>query len=401
MKVLYILSGTEIRGGATKSFLSMADAVASAGHDVAVIVPDEKGVTSELKSRGWDVLVVPYMFATLPYLSWSFREIAKFIPRYLKAQIINRKAKKIVNNFAKSWNPDLIHDNTSVIDLGHYAAAELKIPHVIHIREYGWRDFRRIIPGLRKRLSSSNTFVIAITADLASFRGKGLQNSHLRVIYNGIVNKQSGGYNSKKEPFFLYAGRIRRAKGADDLIQSYLVYAKAEISAGRTPLSLKMAGNNKAGGFIEEMKKQITEAGLENFVEWLGEISIVDSLYSRAAATVIPSKSEGFGRVMPEAMSAGSLCVVRRAGGLEEQLENGRRECGREIAFGYDSREELSSILLDIASAYRNDKEYEEGGRFYQMIDDSRKVVEQLYSYEANAKGVLKYYNDIIKDNLK
>lgn len=396
MRILYILSGTELRGGATKSFLAMADSVKAAGHEVAVVVPDENGVTPVLRARGWEVKAVPYMFATLPYLSWSPMELLKFLPRLVKARIENRKARKVVNAFAERWRPDIVHDNTSVTDLGYYAARRLKVPHIVHIREYGWRDFHRINPGLRKRLTAPDTYLVAITSALASFRGKGLDQSHVKVVYNGTVSETAGEYSSSKKSYFLYAGRIREAKGVGDLIAAYVAYGAAELTKGRKPLSLKLAGAYETGRFLSEIKKRIHEAGLDVFVEWLGEIEDVGPYYSETAAIIIPSRAEGFGRVMPEAMAAGSLCIARDEGGLAEQLENGRRECGEDIAFGYNSVEELTKILSKIGEAYGNGHEFEEGGNFFRMIADSREVVAKLYSYEANARGILEYYAEIM-----
>ena len=397
MRILYILSGTGVHDGSTKSFLAMADSVSAAGHEIAVVVPDGNGVTPNLRARGWEVLVVPYMFATLPYLSWSPRELIRFLPRLAMAKALNRKARKIVNSFAVEWHPDIVHDNTSVTDLGYYASRKLDVPHMVHIREYGWRDFRRIIPGLKKRLSSPDTYVATITSDLAAFRGKGLDPSRLRVIYNGVVSATGSEYNPDKSPWFLYAGRIREAKGVADLIDAYVAYASSVIARGDVPLGLKMAGACDDEPFFATMNKRVHEAHLDGFVEWLGERNDIVTLFSIAAATVIPSKSEGFGRVMPEAMAAGSLCVARDEGGLAEQLENGRRECGRNIAFGYLSVEQLSDILSEIGTSFRQGNAYSEGGSFYRMITDSREVVSRLYSYEANARSILDFYTDILK----
>lgn len=396
MRILYILSGTGVRDGSTKSFLAMADSVSASGHEIAVVVPDGNGVTPDLRARGWEVLVVPYMFASLPYLSWSPRELIRFFPRLAMAWTRNRKARKTVNSFAKEWRPDIVHDNTSVTDLGYYAARKLNVPHLVHIREYGWRDFRRIIPGLRKRLSASGTYIAAITSDLAAFRGKGLDTSRLRVIYNGVVSATCIEYNSDKSPWFLYAGRIREAKGVADLLDAYVSYASAVKDRGDVPLGLKLAGACDDAAFFSSMRKRVSAANLDGLVEWLGERNDMETLFSRAAATVIPSKSEGFGRVMPEAMAAGSLCVARKEGGLAEQLENGMRECGRDIAFGYLSTEELADILSEIGESFRQGDEYKKGGRFYRMISDSRTVVSRLYSYEANARSIREYYAYIL-----
>lgn len=392
MKILYILSGTETNGGATKSFLAMADSVAREGHKIAVVVPDDKGVTTVLKNRGWEVMVVPYMFCTLPYLSWSPRDIIRFVPRLAWAKILNFKARKKVERFAINWHADLIHENTSVTDLGFYASKILGIPYVVHIREYGWQDFRRINPGLKRRLSNPKTFMVAITSELASFRGRGIPSDHVRVIYNGVISEQKAVYNAAKMPFFLYAGRIQKNKGVDDLTYAYIDYALAELAKHRKPLSMKFAGAFDSEGLIDELKAKISASGLDDYVEWLGEINDVERYYANAAATIISSKSEGFGRVMPEAMSVGSLCVVRKSGGLEEQLKNGKNETGNEIALCFSTVEELTERLTEIHDAYKNDSKFTNGGDYHRMISDSQKVVAKLYSYEANARNILDYY---------
>ncbi|MDE5996602.1 MAG: glycosyltransferase family 4 protein [Muribaculaceae bacterium] len=398
MKILYILSGTEAKGGATKSFLAMADSVAKKSNEIAVVVPDDHGITPILKSRGWKVLVVPYMFSTLPYISWSPRDIIRFIPRLIMSRLINRKARKIVSGFAEEWRPDIVHENTSVTNLGYHIARRLNIPNVVHIREYGWKDFRRVIPNLKRRLMSPNTYMVAITSDLLNYRGKNIPKSHARVIYNGVINGGSLDFSADKSPYFFYAGRIQPQKGVGDLINAYIKYVETELLSGLKPLGLKLAGGYYSK-YADDLKNLISKAGLDDNVEWLGEIDDVQNYYSKAAATIIPSKYEGFGRVMPEAMAAGSLCVVRNSGGLSEQLKNGRKLSGHDIAFSFDTVEDLTHCLSEISRSFYCAREYEVGGRFYNMINDAKKVVKDLYSYEANANGILNYYSDILNYN--
>lgn len=397
MRILYILSGTEIKGGATKSFLTMADAVAAAGNELAVVVPDEKGVTPVLREKGWKVLAVSYDFCALPRLSWSARDIIRFIPRLARIAYLNLRARRKVIRFAKEWNADLIHDNTSVIDLGHYAAKRLGIPHVVHVREYaGWRDFRLIFPGLENRIKSPNTYLAAITSDLARFRGEKVAEDHVRTIYNGIVKDIPKDYIIVKEPYFFYAGRIVPAKGVDDMVDAYVKYASETRLKGKEPLKLVVAGKDFADKFAEGLTKKIKDSGLDDYVEWLGEIDNVNEYYSKAVATVIPSLIEGFGRVMPEAMAAGSLCIARKSRGLAEQLENGRRETGKDIAFGFDTADELAGIFTSLDETYSRGDAFAEGSELRRMIDDSRKVVGALYTCQANGRNVLDYYSYII-----
>ncbi len=387
-------------GGATKSFLAMADSVALKSNEIAVVVPNADGITPILKSRGWKVVVVPYMFSTLPYISCSPRDIIRFIPRLVMSRLLNRKARKIVESFAEEWRPDIVHENTSVTDLGYHVAQRLNVPNVIHIREYGWRDFRRIIPNLRKRMMSTNSYMVAITSDLQNYRGKNIPKSRFKVIYNGVVSGVSINYKAEKSPYFFYAGRIQPQKGVGDLISAYIKYAEGELRSGLKPLGLKLAGADNSE-YAEDLKILLSKAGIDDKVEWLGEIDDVQKYYSEAAATIIPSKYEGFGRVMPEAMAVGSLCVVRNSGGLAEQLKNGRDFSGHDIAFSFGTIEELTECLSEITKSFYSGHEYEEGGVFYNMIDDAKKVVKDLYSYEANANGILNYYSDILNHNIR
>ena len=286
MKILYVLNATASRGGATKSFLALADAMASAGHEIAVIVPDENGITPVLRKRGWKVFYTPYAYSALPRLSSGARDVVRFIPRAIRDVLLNVKARKKTIDFAKEWKPDLVHDNTSVTDIGHYVADALGVPHIIHIREYGWQDFRLVILGLKKRLGWKKAYGIAITSRLAEMRGRDMPDGRMVTVYNGIVGRVPSTYIIEKMPYFLYAGRILQSKGVSDLAEAYIAYATEEISAGRKPLTLKLAGETGADGFADTCRKRFSETGLDEYVEWLGsvDLSLIQNRRSRRIA---------------------------------------------------------------------------------------------------------------------
>lgn len=403
MKILYILSGTGVKGGASKSFLAMAKAVKEAGNEIAVVAPDGNGMSEVMKGLGWSVLTVPYAFCSLPHLSLTAKDIIRFVPRLINACICNLRARKKVASFASRWGAEIIHENTSVTDIGHHVAKRLGLPHVIHVREYGGRDFHLVLPWIKERLGAPFAYLAAITPELADFRGKDALPGHVRTIYNGVVDRVRNDLIEKKAPYFLYAGRIDETKGVGDLVRAYVDYVEevrkrfGEGWKDRT-LRLKLAGGWYSDGYQASLSRIVESKGLNEFVEWLGPIDDMKPLYAEAAATVIPSKCEGFGRVMPEAMAEGSLCVVRNAGGLAVQLTNGRTATGREIALSFNTKEQLTDCMRKISDAYFNGSPYAEGGEFRKMIEDSRKVVGDLYSCEANGRNVLNYYDYILKD---
>lgn len=396
MRILYVLSGTGARGGATKSFMVMAEAAAAAGHEIAVIVPDDKGIVPVLRQHGWEVVVTSHEFCALPQLSGTIRDMLLFIPRFFKRGWRNYKAEQRALAFARRFKPDIVHENTSVTGVGHYVAAKMKCPLVVHIREYGWKDFRLVLPGLSRRMRGEHTYLVAITSALAAYRGKDIDSSHLRVIYNGIVQNGSFVYDEDKDDFFLFAGRIEQAKGVDELIKSYIDYAEEQISAGLQPLRLWLAGECRNPDFKKKLQTNLETKGLEKYVEWLGPIANISLLYEKAAATVIPSYNEGFGRVMAEATASGSLCIVRDSGGLSEQLRNGIEMTGQEIALSFKDIGELTEELKRVSAGFSLSAPYRERGEFYEMIMRARDVVTELYTTENNGIKILDYYGFII-----
>lgn len=401
MKVLYILSGTGLHGGATKSFLAMADAVAAAGHEIGVVTPDENGVTQIIRQKGWKSFVTPYRFWATPPIIFSVRNILLFLPRIARTVATNMRARKNILKFATEFNPDLIHDNTTVTESGYLAARALSVPHVIHAREYGWKDFRLILPGLKKRLTAPDTWLVSITKDIAGLRGKSMRPDHVRVIYNGIVDTDDITYDADKEGYFLYGGRIDVAKGVQDLIDAYIMYARKSLDEKKIPMRLKLAGSSRfREDFQQSLKEKIQQAGVETFIDWLGEVSNFTEFAQKAAATVIPSLFEGFGRVMPEAMCAGSLCIARPTGGTLEQLDNGMDTVGKPIAMTFSTVNDLSDRFDEIDRAWRSGKGYKPGERFYEMIADARQTVKTLYSKQKYGEKILDYYNYIIQNNI-
>lgn len=393
MKILYILSDTFIAGGATKSFVTMLHAALDAGHEAAVVCNDDKGVTRYLQSIGVTTVVRPYRFASLPTVSLAVKDIIRFVPRFVRDRIVNPRSAKSVLEFAREFRPDIIHENTSVTGIGSYVAKRLGIPHIIHIREYADKDFRIYLLNYRKRLRYEKVYPVAITKDLASYRCDRLGICRkARVIYNGIIDDNSIAYDRHKEPYFLYAGRIEPNKGIEDLIDAYISYRQV---AGRSveTLQLKIAGTYHQKSFIERLRLKVIKSGLADDVIWLGECKEMNSLYSKAAATIIPSRCEGFGRIPSEAMAAGSLCVMRDSGGLHEQLDNGVLVTGEEIALRFESIPELTDALVEISRDYNESPQG--ASRYEEMIRFAQLTVRKLYTKRVYGDNILALYNDI------
>lgn len=394
MRILYILSGTEIVSGATKSFLTLMNSAREAGHEVAVVCNDRNGVFQLLQSEGVTTVCVPYQFASLPTVSTTPRDIVRFVPRFIRDRIANPKAGKAVLNFARTFRPDIIHENTSVTGVGYYVAKRLDLPLIIHIREYADRDFKIYLLNYKKRLRYKKAYPVAITKDLLSYRCERYgQGGKARVIYNGIVDRAPKDADCEKLPYFLYAGRVEPNKGIEDLIDAYISYRKEQGHSAKA-MQLKIAGTCSNEAFSRRLHEKADRSGYGGDVVWLGECMDMESLYSRSAATIVPSLFEGFGRVPPEAMAQGSLCVMRDTGGLKEQMDNGLEITGSEIALRFSSVGELQSILARIAEDYFS-TDNSAGSAFADMRARARTTVETLYTKKAYTGKFMELYNEI------
>ncbi len=390
MKVLYIVSGTGMAGGATKSFITMACQAQAQGIEFEVVCPDDKGLTQWLRQRGIKVHVVNFRHMRLPY-SRTLSEKIKWLPRLIHDSWINYRALAPVKRIAKDFAPDLIHENSSVINVGYHASKEIGVPDVVHIREYGDLDFKMKLPGRKKRLRGSHVSTISITKDICRHL-KQDSNPKATQIYDGIVGLSDFRLNEDKKRWFLYAGRIERAKGIDDLLEAYLEYTRIADN----PMPLYVCGGCNNPLFLEKMKAFVKENGIESKVSWLGERKDVADYMAQAAATIIPSKFEGLGRVMPEAMANGSLCVARNTGGTKEQLDNGKEFTGAPIAIAYDTKEQLKESLVKITETFDKGGAYLSGTEFRQMIDRSQEAVKEFFSEERFGDKVVDFYNKIL-----
>ena len=83
-------------------------------------------------------------------------------------------------------------------------------------------------------------------------------------------------------------------------------------------LQLKLIGPEKLGG--DRVRAAVERLGLQERVEWRGHVDLDElaSLYRGAAVLVFPSRYEGFGLPVVEAMASGTPVVATTAGAIPE-----------------------------------------------------------------------------------
>jgi glycosyltransferase involved in cell wall biosynthesis len=198
-------------------------------------------------------------------------------------------------------------------------------------RSRGWQWFFRRIIHLTNgviTLSSEWNLLTKIMPGCAVYY---LPNAIDLVAYRGIALERRAGTKLPSQLLkALYLGCLGKAKGSFDLVK-----VAKEIVSKNLKVVFDLAGDELAPGDIEQLKKQIDQAGLGNVV--ILHPAVMESqkieLLREADIFVYPSYSEGMPIAVIEAMACGLPIIATRVGGLPDLVSDG-----------------INGILVDVGS---------------------------------------------------
>ncbi|MCH6257809.1 glycosyltransferase family 4 protein [Puniceicoccaceae bacterium K14] len=175
-------------------------------------------------------------------------------------------------------------------------------------------------------------------------------------------------------------GRVRPQKGIDLFVDAMIEMLPAfpeytAVIVGKT--------TEKFHSFVDEQKKKILSAGLENRFVWLGEVDYEElpQLFGTMSIVAAVSRVEGFGLTCLEAMSSGTPVIASRTGGFELVVRDGVD--GKLVPCG-DSQ----SIALAFESMAKDSDGLAVMGR------SARMRVETEFTVEREAEALLKVYQE-------
>lgn len=293
MKVLHIVPSLNVEtGGPARSVSRLADAQASAGLDVTVLALDYP------------------------------RHGRALIPSRANCELIDAHA---LARFARGWSlafarraqalaasHDLVHNHGLWMQVNRFArlaAVAAGKPLVCSPRGM-LEPYSRQRSAFRKRLamlafearnlSAVRLFHATADNEAAAIRAV-LPNAEIAVLPN-IVEPLTYQPASDQQPLqLLFLGRLDQKKGLDWLIQAWQERAPRTVA-----WHLHIAGPCGLGFETELRQLQASTAG-DPSVHWLGPLdgAAKASALQDSAALVLPSRSENFGNVIPEAMWTG------------------------------------------------------------------------------------------------
>jgi glycosyltransferase involved in cell wall biosynthesis len=117
----------------------------------------------------------------------------------------------------------------------------------------------------------------------------------------------------------LYVGGFGPHKNVGTLIHAFAEFGRSSSTSVHLVLVGKIDGE-VFHSEVEDLRKQVRELGLEPRVTFTGFVPDEDlvHLYQAAACLAMPSRDEGFGLPVVEAMACGLPVVASRAGALPE-----------------------------------------------------------------------------------
>jgi glycosyltransferase involved in cell wall biosynthesis len=209
--------------------------------------------------------------------------------------------------------------------------------------------------------------------------------SKLRVIFNGIEAGQPVSHKERREarvkfginegPVVVMVANLRRPKDPQTLIRSV-----ARLKGVYPGIRALLAGD---GHLRAEVERLITELKLKEEVRLLGVADDVRSVLAAADVFCHSSLSEGLPNAVIEAQIAGVPCVVSKAGGSTELIEDGERGLTFEIG-------DVDGCAATIARQLDNPAEAA------RMAENSRAWAVEELSFERNLELHRRLYEEAL-----
>jgi glycosyltransferase involved in cell wall biosynthesis len=189
--------------------------------------------------------------------------------------------------------------------------------------------------------------------------------------------------HSVPSPYILLVGAADPKKNLDRFMGAYILFHQRR--SGDVP-HLVLVGKEAWGGF-ESIREAIDQSGIRSHIHFTGYIDQSDlpGLYRNASLFVFPSRFEGFGLPLVEAMTSGAACLVSDIPVFHE--------LGGNCVEYFDplSHEEM---------AVRLDEVLHDSDRLTNMRECSRERG-RSYVWEETARRTIQVYEDLLGTSLR
>ena len=328
-------------GGSSENTIASCLALNRAGYDCTLATSFHESDAASLadaRRRGCRVVDIPAMG----------REVAPVADLTALAQLVR---------LIRRERPMIVHTHTSKAGfIGRLAAVIARVPAVVHQPHghifYGYYSPRRtaVFKALEREAARWTDRIITLTDRGAAehlARGIGRAEQYVAVP-SGVPTAElrasapAPGEARKRlgldpDAFVVVGlGRLVPIKGFDLLVRA-LPAVVAQIPSARVLLR----GDGAERGHLEAIAASLDVAGRLRMTR---ETTDVASYLAAADVVAVPSRNEGMGRVIVEAMALGLPVVATAVGGIPDVVTDG--ECGRLV--GPEDVDALAAALIEL-----------------------------------------------------
>ena len=304
MRVLFIITRSDVIGGASVHLLDLARGVQESGNEVLIAVGGDGIFITYAEEQGLNCISIKNMVREL--------DLKRDIVCYFE-----------LRELISDWNPDIIHAHSSKAGvLGRYAARSLNVPCVF--TAHGWAftegvsKIKRIIYCWVERLVSSYSSKIITVSnydrELALRWGVG-SSDLIVTVHNGMPPTGVVSLNKRKDSGvkLIMVARLEAPKD-----HAFLLKALALLPSDKD-WSIDFVGD---GPNMPQLKKIVDDLNLSERVSFLGACSDVAQRLADSDVFCLLSNWEGFPLTILEAMRAGLPVIASSVGGVPEAVDN-------------------------------------------------------------------------------
>lgn len=381
MNIVFITQYQDLYG-ANKSLVNLLLCLKARGYHILVVCPSKGDMTDYLNENEIQNI------SRYKFWGWEYKNLNDFLKMPYR---LFRSGLSVVAliKMLKSFNPDIIYSNSSVIWIGKVLSSILKKPHVWHVREFGLEDYGlRMLGGrfLCNYLMNRSDAVISISKAIDKDVLYNIKKELKHQVYNGVVPESEISTQSKtlvegKNLIFCMAGRLMPSKGFKEAIHAM------KIVAEKYPKTrLYIAGKGEEGDDYEkELHLLVKKLGLQKQIIFLGYVKDIRPLFLNSDCLLMCSKAEGLGRVTIEAMACGTPVIGHNSGATPEVVKH------KYNGYLYNhGSEELAECMIRMMNSKR----------YQQLSKNAITTVKKNFSIESYTDKMEKILHKVLQTSL-
>ena len=335
MKVVFTHPGSELYGS-DRMAVATVKALTDAGHDVAVVIPENGPLRDHFVEAG-----APAVISELPVLRKALLRPRALMGLILRMPRTISQSRRIL----RAEKADLVFANTITQPWWLLSARLSRLPSIVHVREAETE-----IPVIAQRILLAPLSLADLsvansesTMDHVIERGFRMRRKSV-VIYNGkdwspyFLSPFSG---VGERPHLVFVGRLNPRKGPDVAIRALSQLVSRGIDARLTIVGSIFPGYE---WYAEELHDLVGELDVRARVDFAGFQADAAPSLERSDIVIVPSRIEPFGTIAAEGMAAERPTVVSNVQGLVEIVND--QSIGRTFPVG-DSQA-LADVCLEI-----------------------------------------------------